>query len=567
MYACLEVCLPFTEDQEDWLDKKFLEFFPHVFLSHSTELFLKYTRFAKNQPLSLPEHLIFYNKGIAEMEFDVPEMLGDASFLRLINRNYLAVLQIEARRRTFDVYEFLIRQDFEVQIRAEERDFLHQFSVVCPGRTYTEDVPDLFIKMIARAIDEFDPIMGAYQINFAGILLHKPSSTQKAKPSSIRKAYQNFAHKVYSLRRFGIWRETTEPGYISPPDYETLNKDLFKYLEQEIPFYRDILCHNNKYFSTEKTSNPEIYYEEHNKGILRVAFSDMVSNELETKYYNNIYIPADPDDLIGKIRSKSNKKSLFKQNKKADLPTFDGGDGTTIRKIFNEISMHLSSPFLSKKTKAILESVNAPSGKGNPHDQIWALYEELLCNPDNQSFLNMPEIQNILTKSVRRKLSSLYWKQYISSMDAPLSFDSKGNEITLHGSQDKSVFDDDGKISIDDKVINKKTLEDILTYIKTQFTDRSDAKFIKLLMIDVKTQIKRMRSLKLSDNERILTNELTDYFIKGHNNKNSNLDQYIELKSPIGMPCPTEKEFREIKKEFTKKIKNVSHYIQEKLKE
>lgn len=543
-----------TDKQKDWLDRKFLEYFPHVFLSHSTELFLKYTRFAENGPLSLPSHLKLLNdNGVAEIEFDIPQLLGDDAFRRLINRNHLADLQIEAEIRTFDIHEFLIRKDFEAQIRAEDSQFLHQFCLVCPGRTYTEDVPDLFIKIISTAYDEYDPIKGTYQINYAGISLHKQSS--------IIEAYRRFAHKIYTLRRFGMWRETTIQGYISPSDYEKLNEHFFEYLEQIIPFYENILQQNKKYFSKEKTSDPEIFYEERNKGILRVAFAEMIYNVLETvSNRGNIRVPTAPNVLIRNITRQSNKKWLFKQNKKADLPGFKEGDETIIRKIFNDISVYLSSPFLSKKTKAILESANAPKGKGDPYEQLWALYEELLCNPDNQNFLNMPTIQNIFTEGVRRKLSSLYWQQYISSMDAPLSFDSNGNEITLHSSQNKSVLKVDGQMPIKDEVITKETLGDILAYIKTQFTDEADAEFIKILMIDVKTQIDRMKSLKPSDNERILTNEFTPYVIGGTNNPRPLFDQYIHLRSPTSAPCLT-------KGEFTEKIINVSHYIQEKLNE
>jgi len=547
-----------TKGQRIWLHGLVLQYFPNVFMPHLVELFSKFTRFAINGPLMLPGHLQFLNDhGNAEIEFDVPAMFGDDLLLRLINRKYLADLQSEARLRTFDVLEFLIRKEFEARIRAEESHFLRYFSLVCPGRTYAEDAPDLFIKMIAKNIDEFDPINNCYKVKFADIILHKPKS--------INEAYQLFAHRLYSLRRFGIWKEAADPAYTSPPDYKTLMKHFFEHLGQMIPFYRNILQHDG-YFSSKKPSDPEILNKERDKGILRVAFAEMVYNELETvPNQGDIRIPTVPDDLINNIQRQSNKQWLFKQNKKADLPSFNDSEETRIREIFKEILERLPSPFLSKKTEAVLESANAPKGKGDSHEKLWALYEELLCNPDNLNFLNMPAIQKILTKNVRRKLSSLYWKQYVSSMDAPLSFDSNGNEITLHSLQNESVLNDGCKLSVEEELIEKETvketketMEDILTYIKTQFTDASDDEFIKILMDDVKTYMNWKKSLQPADIARIQANELTYYAIRGPNNRYNLFRQYQILKKPPTAPCLTIEDFQE-------KIINVSHYIKAKI--
>jgi len=465
-----------TFEQEDWLDRKFLEYFPYVSKYYPVKIFIKYLRFAKKGRLFvLPAHLQFksrWNSTISLMEFNVPEMLSHEPFLSLIKRsNSLGILQADLRvlrkeikKRTFNIFEFLICE--------EEALFLNEFQKIHRhAGNYSEDIPQLFF----YRLDE-NGILGEYDLR-KRCFIWDFSSISPHKPKNIYDAYRFFAHKIYNLRSFGIVEGITAKNYIQ------LNTELFSYLKKNIPLASIILTGDYKKLKLKKTYNLEIINEENPKGSLVVAFAELVNKELEgvettrklvgkvnKKIKKDIHIPKNTKVLISCINEQCKKvKRLLELYLKGSLSDFSEGNKTTIRKKYKNIYKNIKPYLLSEKSLAKFESAGGPKLKVDAHERLLAI-KELMRDPYNVIFLKDPSIQKILTKPFIDLVNS-YNLRNPQSMDVKL-FDSDGDKYSPHERENNSMFYNE--VSVEDKTIN----EIIIAGIKDQSPEESINKFI-----------------------------------------------------------------------------------------
>jgi len=286
-----------TLPQINWLKKLFLAYFPHVSIHDCPmDIFNGYLRFATTeQPLILPLHLQFNG----ELELDVPKMLGEEPFLGLVKKEYLKELREKINRepKPYDIFGHLMQKD--------EALFVAKFKDLHP--TYSDHEENAYKLFKEKAfwghggnIGKYDAVLNGFTWDFTGMFsLHKPKE--------IYDAYRYFAHKVYNLRAFGMWREEKEASYKAPADYAPLRSHLDDYLKDSIPFYHEILRKRDSYLKTEKTNAWKMSAEEVLNSNLIGAFAEMVNNELETVTKGTeIHSPTAPVRLIESIANKSN---------------------------------------------------------------------------------------------------------------------------------------------------------------------------------------------------------------------------------------------------------------------
>jgi hypothetical protein len=398
-------------NQLGWARNLYSKYFPHDSLCYSTEVFRKYLRFAKDQQLVLSPHLQFPEETDKEkeLEFDIPKMLGEPPFLRLINENYLVDLQTKAKREVFNIFGYLVRKEFGDLICKEENRFHRFFIFIACKRKYRFKriridtvVPELFFKYFDGKDNTSSYENGRYIWNFSGMLFHKSKS--------ILEAYQRFAHKTYTLRRFGICRR------LKRRNDKALKGHLYDYLKKNIPFCRTILSQSDNIFELKKGANPKLIRNERWKSKLRTAFGEMVDNLLETDIGKiGLYLPTDIKALFINIKAVSKKSILDLWESKIGLPDFKAGEIDGIRDKFNEIIPYLSSVNLSHKSRARFKRVIAPRAKkgkariedsGVFFERLDAMYE-LLLDQDSREFLNEPEIKKIFTPNFINELVNL----------------------------------------------------------------------------------------------------------------------------------------------------------------
>ena len=431
------------QKREDWLIELLTKYFPDDALNrYPTEIFVKYLRFAGKDTLVLPRHLqypeeeldsagkpVLDSSGkpvvVVQMEFDIPEMIGHDPFRRLININHLVALRNEiALKKPFNIFVFLVRQKYGTQIKNEEASFSKAF-VRSPiyhtfghGVAYTEDIPDLFFKNFDNRnfSGEYNSETDSFTFIFTRECRHNPGD-------DIIKACRYFFRKIYNLRAFGL------QNGIEVKDYISLRNELFKYLKDNIHFYRDLRRCLELWIKTGYTKNKLVLKQllrhlTSNRSFFKklllpsnidrisefiCAYDLMVEKELECRTGgNNIYVPTDQAILINNIRKKSNGPWLEREISKAEiLEYFSGSEATTIRKKYNEIAIILSSELLSQKYKKILSDICTPKVKIGIEDIIKTMHE-LRNNPDNNKFLNEPYVKMIFTEPFKKLLDDLY---------------------------------------------------------------------------------------------------------------------------------------------------------------
>jgi hypothetical protein len=466
-----------TAEQIRWIRNLYSEYFPHDNLCYPIRVFRDYLRFAKVEQLVLPRHLQFFDKrnsSVPELEFDIPAMLGDLLFLRLINNSYLVDLQSKARREEFNVFGYLVRRDFGVSIRKEERRFhrffiskafkrIYRFKRIRTGGTL---IPELFFKCLDDKANTSSFDNSRYIWNFSSILFHKPHN--------IREAYQRFAHAIYTLRLFGIWKG------IKTRNNKTLKEHLYDHLKKNIPFCRKILSQSDNIFYDKKGNDPKLTWSERKKSKFRTSFDEMVNNVLETDVgEKGICLPTDTRALIMSIKGGSNKTCLTLWESKIGLPDFSDSERGTIREKFNEIIPYLSSVNLSQESRERFKRVIAPRAKGKARDEDSGLFferldamNELLRDMDSRKFLCEPEIKKIFTPAFIKKLDDLLIRK-------PLSL----NKLIDESDEDKGTIEDkigspepdvsQGIVDEEMNIENKKTMEIVRICAEKQFPNNT----------------------------------------------------------------------------------------------
>ena len=171
---------------------------------------------------------------------------------------------------------------------------------------------------------------------------------------------------------------------------------------------------------------------------------------------------------------------------------------------------------LSSKTKAKLETANAPKGKGDVYEKLWAMVE-LIKDPESQSFFDIPEINKQFIEYVKDNIKILYGQVNEASLNEPVYVSSDGSVVKRGDSLASSL----------PSVIEELEYKNILSIVQKQIPC---GKFSELLTSEIQKLLNR--DIPLADKIRLLGKNLTYYETKDLKNKNSAYNQYQKLKEP-----------------------------------
>jgi hypothetical protein len=544
-----------TFEQEHWLKKLFVNYFPHVGLNiYPIEIFEKYLKFVENgQSLTLPQHLQcpYESKNhipVIKMGLDVPAMVADVGgpFFSLIqNSEYLEGIKEKIKKEVFSIFGYLAQKKYDKEVTQENCRFLEKYNEMFSPLSVS--VPELFFKELgngnqvisAKYNGEKKCFIWEYTWDFSyptPLLAHTPSVIVSDISTSHPGAFQYFARKVYTV--LGSIEE------VATTDYETLIIAFLKQIEKCNDFYRDALKEKKEWFL--------------------FLFKSMLHYELEGVGRNEefgrskMYIPAKFDSLTEKIKNKSNQKELEKyaneklklyipkeySTKAGDtkiLKSFTKDEYNFVRDIYNKICECLEHDRLSEESRTRLQGV----GKKNKNDQLWAI-NYLLSDSNSQDFLEFLIIQNVLKQRDILKLTDLYNKQNPIMIDKPFDEEDSHHEF-IGDSKTKSP---------EGIALDKLLLKRIKQQIREKFPEPEDNQFVNDFITDLIMHFNRIRS------DKLLIKDWTNYHLIGRTNENSLYKKYKGYRG-IKSNCISSEKFREKIEEITGFIKVEYDGIQE----